>query len=572
MKKLYILGAVALVAASLSSCNDFLNDNRYPMSIQTANDEYWSSSTNVQSQVNYFYEYFTGYGYGSSTGEFYFKTLSDDQTSAIGATTMAPWKNLNVPTSSSNWNTPYIHIRRANLIIEGVESGTMDDASKNNFIGIARLMRGYMYYQLVRAYGDVPLVTKALDPVDEAELYGARTDRNEVMDYALADLDFAIANISTESSKNAFSKDLARAIKSEVCLFEGSYAKYHQKDATRANKYFQEVVNAATPLLASYPIGSSYSAIYTSFRDAASSNSEIIFMKEYEKDVLMHCTTDYTSSSTPVSGITKDAFDSYLFKDGKPLALTSEDKNDAGVLDANGNLSIANVLAVRDGRLSETIDDVVYYTGAAYQRTDADGNALTMKMTSCTGYGVKKYYNPNMGYNYITTIWNYNCAPLYWGAYVALNYAEAKAELGTITDADLNLTLNKLYARAGLPDQTVASLSSMNDPANDMGVSSLLFEVRRCRRCELIMDKDIRYWDLVRWRQLDRLATANHINITLGANVTNRAADADIANVNGYIDAANGSVREFKEREYLFPIPSAQISLNENLTQNPGWN
>jgi hypothetical protein len=86
------------------------------------------------------------------------------------------------------------------------------------------------------------------------------------------------------------------------------------------------------------------------------------------------------------------------------------------------------------------------------------------------------------------------------------------------------------------------------------------------------MDKDIRYWDLVRWHQLDRLATANHINITLGANVTNRAADADIANVNGYIDAANGSVREFKEREYLFPIPSAQISLNENLTQNPGWN
>ncbi|MDE6134622.1 MAG: RagB/SusD family nutrient uptake outer membrane protein, partial [Muribaculaceae bacterium] len=396
------------------------------------------------------------------------------------------------------WNNPYIYIRRANLIIEGVASSNLSDAEKTNFTAIARMIRGYQYFQLVRAYGDVPLVTKALQPDDREEIFGPRTNRNTVMDYALEDLSYAVANIGTKKSKNAFSADLAAAIKSEVCLYEGTYAKYHQNDNARANKFFNEVVSAATPLISAYPIGDNYQAIYNSFRGALSANPEIIFMKEYEKDVFMHPTVDYTSSSTPISGITKDAFDAYLFKDGKPKALTAEDNSDAAVLseDPDGPLSIAHLLAVRDGRLSQTIDDVVYFTGRPYKRENS------MPMTSVTGYGVKKYVSPEMDYTYTTTIWNYTCAPLFWGAYVALNYAEAKAELGTLTDADLDLTINKLFARADLPATTVAALSAMNDPANNMGVSSLLWEIRRCRRCELIYDKDLRYWDLVRWHNL----------------------------------------------------------------------
>lgn len=54
MKKQYILGAVALVAASLTSCDDFLNDNRFPESVQTNNPDYWSNPNNVQGQCNYF--------------------------------------------------------------------------------------------------------------------------------------------------------------------------------------------------------------------------------------------------------------------------------------------------------------------------------------------------------------------------------------------------------------------------------------------------------------------------------------------------------------------------------------
>ena len=127
---------------------------------------------------------------------------------------------------------------------------------------------------------------------------------------------------------------------------------------------------------------------------------------------------------------------------------------------------------MRDGRLAQTIDDRVYFTDHPYKRPNS------MPMTSVTGYGVKKFVNPEMDYTYTTTIWNYTCAPLYWGALVALDYAEAKAELGTLSDGDLNKTINKMFARAGLPDATVDGLKSMNDPANNMGVSSLLWEIR----------------------------------------------------------------------------------------------
>lgn len=572
MKKLNILVALGVVA-SLTSCDDFLDDNRYPLSQQVSSPQYWSNPNNVQGQINRFYEEFSGYGNSSAGGTFYFSYLNDDQANATSSATIKPWNNTNVPISSSSWSDPYEVIRGCNLVIEGVASSTLTETQKTNFTAIARLMRGYEYYLLVRAYGDVPLVEEALDPTDEAELYGPRTPRNDVMDFALEDLNFAVNNIATESSKIEFSADLAAAIKSEVCLFEASYSKYHKNDQSRADKYFTEVVNAAAPLIDKYPIGSDYQATYNSFRSALSANPEIIFMKAYEPDVLMHCTVDYTSSSSPVAGMTKDAFDQYLFKDGKPLALTTENKNDAGVvyprLGEDGkpiegvfNYSIKDVLAVRDGRLSATIDTAVYYAGLQYQRPNS------MPMTSLTGYGICKFNNPDMPYDYTTTIKNYTCAPLYWGAYVAMNYIEAKAELGSITNDDVNKTINKLYERAGLPATTVDGMSNMNDPANNMNVSSLLWEIRRCRRCEFIFD-GVRYWDLIRWHQLELLDNTTHPNVGLGANVS--VAPVAAPNVGGYYDAANGGIRKFEERQYFYPIPSQQLLLNSKLTQNEGW-
>lgn len=557
--------------AALSGCSDFLNDNRYPMSQQTVNDSFWSNPTNVQNQINYFYEDFTGYGNGTSTnGTFYYSWLSDDQ---CGRNTFANWKFTAVPSTSGSWTGPYTEIRRANLVIEGVTASSLSEAEKNDYIAQARMYRARQYYILVRSYGDVPLITEVLDPTSDAELYGPRTARNTVMDFVLEDINFATQNIAAKSSKTTFSRDLAQAMKAEICLFEGAYATYHQNDKTRAKKFFEEVVAAGEAIYGSYPIGDNYAALYRALSSASGSypaitaNPEVIFTKVYLKGTFMHSMQDYSNATDGVAGITRDAFDSYLFIDGRPAATTTEDNTDKGVDDGEGGLSIANLLAVRDQRLAMTTYDHVLMPGMPYAAVNTGG------MWSKSGYGVSKYNNlsvPSADVNEANK--NYTCAPLFWGARLALAVAEAKAELGTLSDADVAKYIKPLWDRAGIDTSNlnVAWLANMNDPKNNMGVSSLIWEIRRCRRCELIMDDDIRYWDLIRWHQLDKLDTTTNPAIIQGANLANSPVAGELM-LGDYLNCSYSNTRKFEEKHYFFPLPSDQLDLNEKLTQNPGW-
>ena len=563
MKAIYKICAIALATTALVGCDDFIDDNRYPLDQQTSNPTYWNNASNVTNQCNTFYNQYTGYGNSGSLGWFYAKTLSDDQ----AGNSFANWANVNVPSSSSNWSSPFTEIRRANYIITNVANSTLSENDKNNFMAIARLNRAWQYYQLVRMYGDVQWIEVVVDPADPEVTYGSRDDRDMVMDKVLEDLNFACQYMQ-KGSKTSWSKDMANAMKADICLWEGTFCKYRTAeengkaaDANRAQKFLNECVTACENVMnAGYTLSDDYQAIYNSV--SLSSNPEIIFFKEYKKDLFYHSLIAYTCSSTQISGMTKDAFDAYLFKDGKPLALTSENKSDVGEVDADGNYSIAKLLEVRDGRLAKTIDPYVFYQGMGWTRAGA------MDMTSSTGYGVCKYDNVTLPRDYrANTVKNYTCAPLFWLSVIYCNYAEAKAELGNITDADLDKSINKLYARAGLPALTAEV--GFSDPANNWGVSDIIWEIRRCRRCELMFDNWYRYWDLVRWHKLDKLDSQKNPNILLGANMT--AARVSIANVDGYVDGSKGQIRTFEARQYLYPIPSAQLTLNENLTQNPGW-
>ncbi len=563
MKKIFIYTAIVMSAVVATGCSDFLEDNRYPLDEQSNNPEFWNNASNVNGQVLAFYNNFSGYGNGGGTGLFYFKTLSDDQ----AGNSFTSWTYSNVPASSSNWSSPFTEIRRANYIIGNVRNSSLGTTDKKHYEGIARLNRAYQYYQLVRMYGDVQWINEVIDPAETELVYAARDNRDVVMDSVLNDLDFACASI-VGGSKITWSKDMAQAMKADICLYEGTYCRYRTleengkaPDETRAVKYLNEAVKACEAVMAGgYSLGDDYQSLYNSI--SLSDNPEVIFYKSYKSGTLMHSLIAYTCSSTQISGMTKDAFDSYLFKDGKPLALTSENKSDVGEVDSEGNYNISKVLEVRDARLSATIDSVVYYDGMTWAR------AGSMEMTSSTGYGVRKYDNTSLplgGRN--QTSRNYTSAPLYWLAVVYCNYAEAKAELGTLTQIDVDNTIGKLYTRAGLPILNIGNIES--DPANNMGVSDLLWEIRRCRRCELMFDNWYRYWDLVRWHKLDLLDSSRYPNILLGANMT--AAPVSIANVGGYVDGSHGGVRTYEKRQYLYPIPSGQLTLNKNLTQNPLW-
>ena len=575
---------IACAAASFSmvSCDDFLDKNRYPLDIQTDQPAYWNNKVNVEAQLDAFYGYYTGYGNGASwVNDFYYRSLNDDQCAQMNSgsgVVFTQWPYQYAPVSNSVWDATYEAIRKCNTIVIKVEGSTLPEPEKLNYTAIARLNRAYQYWDLVRNIGDVPLIEGILD-TDSEELYGPRTPRNEVMDYVLKDINFACENIAQQSNKIEFSKDMANAMKAEICLYEAAFAKYHQHDNARATKYYQEVVNACNNLMGKYEVCDDYRSLFNSMWAADSEkgyvslrdNGEVIFMKGYLAGTLGHSMIKYLSSNTPIAGMTKDAFDAYLFKDGKPLATTGEVKDDAAVPTEDG-LSIEAALAVRDNRLAQTIDSYLAFNGNSHQRPNSD------PLASNTGYTIKRFVNPGMSYDDCTTDGrNATCAPIYWMAEIYLALAEAKAELGTLTDADLDNTINKLFKRAELPARTVAELNAINDPANNAGVSSLIWEIRRCRRCELMFCKNARWWDMIRWHQLDKLDTVKYPNTAMGANVSKASAEQvkNVSVTNGYIDAAKNSAavstRIYNEREYLQPIGTTQLRLNKQLEQNTGW-
>ena len=570
MKKsvLYALAASVMV---LASCNDMLDKS--PRSEFSNTPAFWSNANSVESYSNTLYENYAGYGYSGTGGWFYFKSLTDDQADP----TFENWTFTTVPSSSTYWSSPFTEIRRCNYLIAGMAESTLADAVKKNYIAVARLNRAWQYFQLVREYGDVQWQDEViLDPNDEAAINIARTDRDVVMDNVLADLDYAIANLSTKKSLNAWSVDMAQAMKSDVCLFEGTYCKYRTQadngkaaDEARAKKYLQEAVTASEAVIAAgYTLGANYGDVYNSID--LSKSSEVIFYRNYEKDVLGHSTVDYTTGSTAQKGITKDAVDAFLFTDGKPLATTSVDKDDKAYLNADGDYSLSKMLSNRDKRLSVIIDSIACFKGHGWVR--GGKTQKTAEMTASTAYTIHKYDNLEMGTDNPVLYRNgigsgYTDAPIFWVAPVLLNLAEAKAELGTITQADLDKTVNALLARGGVP---AMNLTPAADPANNHGVSNLLWEIRRCRRCELMTDNWYRYWDLVRWHQLDKLDSNKYPNINRGANLSN-VQGCEVTLDGGYV-VATTATRSYDKKYYFWPIPQSQIILGDKTTQNPGWN
>lgn len=569
--KSIILCGLGVVLLSMSSCSDVLDTEPYD---KFTKSNYFTSETNVQLFANYFYNTFVGYGSGS--GDYYFNYLNDDQ----AVTGISNWTFMSVPGSASAWNTPYVEIRRANTLIAaipGVEA--MSEAKKANWLGIGRLYRAWQHYKLVRAYGDCYWVDKELDATDEDILYGPRQPRNDVMDKVLEDLNFACANITDNAnSRTAFNKWVALAMKAEVCLYEGDYSKYVTKNNERANRYLAEAKSACEQIMSSgnFALNGNYQANFNSLDLAG--NKEMILYKHYIQSTFAHGTIDYTCGSTQVNGMTKDAFDSYLFKDGKPLASTSLNKTDRGTvvtLDDNSGLGeanyidISNVLANRDPRLTAQVDHILQFPGCGYARF---GGAQS---TASTGYGIF-LFDTNLidNTNRQSTYGNWTDAPIFWYAEILLNYAEACAEMGNISQNDLDRSINLLRDRVGMP-HLLTSVEA--DPANNMGVSNIIWEIRRERRVEMMFCMNDRYFSLLRWNQLSLLDTDTHPNLCRGAYVAGYDAQGvkidgvDIDN-DGYINCRNnGAPRKWDAKYNLYPIPDDQRNLNPQIGQNPGW-
>lgn len=553
MKSIKIYLPLALIVISMgTACKKYIDvDN----SDSLVDPTFWKNENNVRAYNWEFYNLFMGFGNGSSlNGDFYYPSITDDQVPA-GLTQFTK----NASPNNSDWFFGYI--RKANIMLERVDLVPMADEAKNHWKGVARFFRALQYFKLVQEFGDVPWYSHSLDISDSGQIYKLRDPHQMVMDSVLADINFAVDNLRVKDQDNTINKYVALALKSRLCLWEGTFRKYWKdKNMPDADKWLQEAKDAASAVMTSgvYSLAASYQTAYNS--DNLSTDKEMILFKRYEATYLTHSLIAYLYSSTVTSGPSKSAVESYLCKDGLPIGLSPLYQGDATITDVFSN---------RDRRLAITIDTTYYY----YDGHSKNG------LTASSGYRPIKFLPDS---NTLKTIQtgigtNLTDAPLFWLAEVYLNYAEAAVELDkdgkySLTQADLDNSINKLRDRAGVAHMILAGPQDpgFTDPKKDpdADITSLMWEVRRERRIELLMD-GFRFNDLLRWKKGPLLDYSVNPDAALGARI---APGAD-----GYVARyPAGSLRPFTDpKNYLTAIPTNQILLYplalQDKMQNPGW-
>ncbi|UIR55884.1 RagB/SusD family nutrient uptake outer membrane protein [Sphingobacterium sp. SRCM116780] len=585
MKFKHIKLATLMGVFTLYSCNDnFLE--RYPTHDLNATS-YWNTEEDLKSYTNgiynsaadnskyMFYLGFTNTAFGSATHAVVpFEVQSDNHASLasehVTFAEVAAGRNVQ-PTNPDQGGWYWDLLRRINILLENYDKANIAQEVKNRYAGEAYFFRAWFYLDKVQRFGDVPYITKSLNVTDE-EVFGARTPRKEVMNSVLKDIDQAIEFLPETWTNNRLNKYMALALKSRLCLYEGTFRKYHGlgdhelflKASLEASKKIMDskkyrIFNNGKPT-------EDYGTLFKTIE--LSTNPEIIMSRSYAKGVLTHNMSGYIATQN--AGATKDFIDDFLVIDNDGLA------RPVGLSTSYDDSSIENVFKNRDKRLSQTVlnpvnENSVFKSNVGYPRLLGMGGNI-----SATGYHLIKYFDfdqSQQGTNQDTD------APIFRYAEILLNYAEAAEELGQLDQSVLDATINQIRARAGMPNML---LNPVMDPKYAAeGISSNLVEIRRERRVELSYEK-LRYHDLIRWKKGAYMAKK-----VLGmrfeesdrksARYAKVAASVKTVEVNGkhYIDVYgndNLGNRTFNEgKNYYFPIPVNVISKNPNITQNPLW-
>ena len=482
----------------------------------------------------------------------------------------------NVPTNSEwqgyhGWN----FVRSINVGLANYDRADVAEEVVNKYAGEARLFRGWFYADKVQKFGDVPWVGKPLDTESE-ELFAARTPREAAMDSVLADLQFAAEHLPEdwgEGDPGRLNRWAALAVLSRVALFEGTWRKYH--GGSDPESWLRIAAEAAKEVMDNGPYSlydtgnpeSDYNAIHR--MSDLSGNPEVIYWRKYQLGVFTNHVQSYFGYT---GGATKSLVEDYLATDGLPITLSPL---------YQGDETIEDVFENRDPRLRQSIlhpDDA-----ADYQYHNADGReypritGMSGGRQSTTGYHIVKHYNAD---DMIGKAYNTGEHPgiiLRYGE-VLLNYAEAKAELGELTQTDLDVSINLLRDRVGMPPMELGNVPADPEYADD-GVSPLIAEIRRERRVELFLE-GFRYNDLRRWKQGEKLEEPDlGIRWDEGAKARYEGADiqtaVDPTTGHAYIDVYAGTDWAnpvFDEsKHYLWPIPLDALSQNPEIGQNPGW-
>jgi len=594
---------IILLLATMTACNDL---NKYPKDA-VSSETFFQNASQLEQYSNQFYSILP------SASSMY-EEISDEIACTMLAAEARGTRIIPVEASSSSWT--WGALRHINYLLEHVNQCKDPQAAKE-YAALARFFRAYFYYDKVRRFGDVPWINHTIGSSD-SELYKPRDSRCLVMDSVISDLDYAIANMSADKS-NVFlaNRYAAMALKSRVCLFEGTFCKYHtelplaagvdretywKRMLTEAAKAAQQLINEGG--YAIYSEGKQpYRDLFTTVD--VQSCSEYIMARGYNASLgLKHNATGYTTSpTTGRPGFTKRFVNQYLCSDGQRFT----DK----FRDTYATMGMGAEMDKRDPRMEQTIFRPSYYVRIG--NTQPEMYSVTV---SATGYQLIKYVMDASTSTYNNSDRD---MPLFRIAEVYLNYAEAKAELGE-SGQDIDDAINAVRDRVGMKHFSCASV--VDNPCWYMETlypnvcqtnKGVILEVRRERDIELV-EEGFRYWDLMRWKEGkafeqpylgiafkgvsksedddrgfvdidndgwdDICAWTNVIPFSFGVDFFEVGKDIVLSNdTSGGCILSNGTPgclnngRVWREdRDYLYPIPRRErILSNGALSQNPGW-
>ncbi len=543
------------ITASLltTGCNDAFLE-RAPQSL---NDQtFWSSANDLKTYANGFYSLIPA---GVSNLD---DTNSDTQVPNSINTFL--WGQYTVPTEGGAWSqSNWSNIRKLNYFMTHYQNAQGIEAEINKYVGEIRFFRALQYFDKIKTLGDVPWLDKDLN-VDSEELYGPKTARNEVTKKIIEDLDFAIQWLPEAGSEeaNRLNKDIARHVKARVCLHEGTYYKYHTElnYTGEANGLLQQAAEASNALISSgkyelYNTGhpeSDYHNLFT--MDDKSNLKEAILYIDYIEDKRMHNMSHGTLEAN--AGFSKDFVDCILYDDGLPKGVTNHPTADN---------TIQEEMTGRDPRFSQLIKNDAYLTDEEKGKANYDDNYVDK--FHLTGYHTIKGYIPNLPSGYYV---EFTDGIAYRYAETLLINAEAKAELKTLTQDDLDKTINQLRDRAGMPHLTMeVGFTDPNWPDYKYTLSPILQEIRRERRVELA-GEGFRFDDLCRWK-------AGHLLDNVMTYVGKKLSNGKYAIVypnytNDDLSYQEGKSRKWDDKMYLYPIATGELQRNPQLLpQNPGW-
>lgn len=576
---------VCMIGIGMASCNDSFMD-RFPIA-EISPENSFKSAQDLELYTNGLYENLPKINdivRGDNTSDnILYSNVPMEQRSAE--------RDIPSEAGSSGWS--WGALRKINIFFDNY-TRCEDKVAALKYEGVARFFRAWFYFDKVKRFGGVPWYETEIKTDDEDLLYKPRDSREFIMNKTIEDLEIAVERLGTTRKPDQISKWTALAFLSRVCLYEGTYRKYHTElNLPDADKLLEKAYKAAERVMNE----SGYS-LYTTgnsdvdYRDLFASDdlkeAEVILGRRYSLVLnKMHNTNYYFLSKTQQDvGLTKDFVNTYLLANGTPFTAQTD----------YATMQFKDEMKNRDKRLAQTIRSV------GYTRIDSDKPLLPDLEASMTGYHIAKFISKEAQDGDGAS---YQDVAIIRYAEVLLNYAEAKAELGVITQDDIDKSIRLIRVRAGMPNLNLAISNSNPDGilaseyTNVTGSNKgVILEIRRERRIELALE-GFRYDDLMRWKMgkllephftgmyfpslgefdLDGDGTADLLLYDDKAPESKAKQKIKVGGVlqltegkRGYLVGFLNITKKFDEtRDYLYPIPSGDIMLNKKLEQNPNW-